>query len=276
MSRFVTYARSRARLWLATGLYVLQLPLQLGRRHAGKTRILVFHHLDDAPRFAAILKTITRKYNCISFADYQQGRIARDKINLILAFDDGYQSWHSVGLPLLKQFGIKPLLFVNSGFIGLPPEQAQQFCRERITTWPDSALNWEELRELAEAGADIGGHSHQHINMLETTDKTQLDELTADRNLLAQNLGHLPRNFAYPFGLYNIAAQNSAKWAGYDFAFTSDSGWLDASPSPLQLYRSNVGLRLPLMICAEVEGWGDVISALMRKLKKNTSTWSAA
>jgi hypothetical protein len=85
--------------------------------------------------------------------------------------------------------------------------------------------------------------------------------------VIARNLNKNVRIFAYPFGLHDPRSSEMAQRAGYTYAFTSDSGFLEHSPSLFLLKRTNVGMRPPLVVCAMVEGWGDWISSLVKALK---------
>jgi peptidoglycan/xylan/chitin deacetylase (PgdA/CDA1 family) len=263
--------KSRARVFLACALYITSmiLPAHWRRNNVGKTRVLVFHHIDDATRFRSILAALCRNYQVVSFDQYLAGEVSSKQINVVVALDDGYSSWFSVALPLFREFGIRPLLFINSDFVGLDEEAAKEYCRRAITTWPETGLAWGEVHALEEAGAEIGGHSQGHVN-LETCESIERVQAVVhnDRLAIGHALGHPIRSFAYPFGRYDDRATVATAKAGYSFGFTSDSGFLDDSEGPLLLKRSNIGLRPSLVVCAMVEGWPDFISAIVRRIKR--------
>ena len=54
----------------------------------GKTRVLVFHHLDKPERFIKTIISLKKRYNFVSFEDFLSGNVRKDKVNLIVAFDD--------------------------------------------------------------------------------------------------------------------------------------------------------------------------------------------
>lgn len=270
--------KSRVRALLACGLFLAAplLPARLRPDNRGKTRVLVFHHLDQPARFRAILQLLQKHYNLISFGQYLANDKAADRLNLIIALDDGYRSWFTAGLPIFTELGIKPLLFVNSDFVGLDETAALAYCREHIHTWPEASLSWEQLNQLVAAGAEVGGHTHHHTNLVKADAATALQAVTADRALLAAQLGAAPRLFAYPFGLHNNTAAAAVAEAGYDYAFTSDSAHLEDSATPHLLKRMNVGLRPPLLARAMAEGWADHITALMAILRGKRSAACAS
>jgi peptidoglycan/xylan/chitin deacetylase (PgdA/CDA1 family) len=269
-ARLLMQLRSRTLLGLAASLRVCgKIFPALRPKVRGKTRILVFHHLDDRQRFRAIVSTLRRHYNLISFEDYKNNiGIDPNRLNLILALDDGYRSWHTVGLPVFREFDVRPFLFVNSDFVGLSDQDAFDYCVKKISTWPEASLNWQELRELQDAGAEIGAHGCGHEDMSSSDNRDLLDQVVQpDRVTLQTQLGAPPRGFAYPFGRYDEAGVKALQRAGYQYGFSTRSGFLDASGDKLTLPRSNVGMRSPYVVCAVAEGYGDRVSRMVAWLK---------
>ena len=97
-----------------------------------RTRVLVFHHLDKPNRFNNVINKLKRNYNFISFDDYLSGEVNKNKVNLILAFDDGYKSWSVFGENIFIKHGLKPLFFVNSDYVDLSSDESFDFCRNKI------------------------------------------------------------------------------------------------------------------------------------------------
>lgn len=261
------HIKSRIRAALACGLFVMSACVGIKLTKAGHTRVIVFHHLDNIQNFTTLVRSLKCHYSLISFTDYLQGRIAPDRINIILAFDDGYRSWTHL-LKLIADEGIAPLLFVNSDFIDLQGDAAALYCKTTIRTWPEDALTCDSLKALAAAGAEIGGHTRGHINLLTTLPDAAASSIAADRTALANALGVPPRCFAYPFGLYNETAVQLVQASGYTYGFSSDAGDLEDSSSPYMLRRINIGMRPPLVARALIEGWGEVITTIMARLRR--------
>ncbi len=268
--RWVIILKSRVRFFLACVLYMLArlLPSSLRHNFCGKTRVLVFHHIDHPKRFWSILNTLNKNYRFVSFQQYLEGKISADRINIVITLDDGYRSWLHAALPSFQEFGIRPLVFINSDFIGLDEETGKTYCRQSITTWPEAGLSWPEIHILEEAGGEIGGHSRGHIDLVACEKIERIHAAVSnDRREIGRALGHPIRAFAYPFGRYDDRSLEAVASAGYDFGFTCDSGFLDDSQGPLLLKRSNIGLRSPLTVCAVVEGWADRVSEIVRFIK---------
>jgi peptidoglycan/xylan/chitin deacetylase (PgdA/CDA1 family) len=236
---------------------------------AGKTRALVFHHLDKPKRFNKIITSLKKTYNIVSFEDYISTNICRERVNLILAFDDGYQSWFNDGLTIFKEFHIKPLLFVNSDFIGLRSEEAFAYCREKINTWPEESLTWQQLKSLKEFGCTVGGHSLEHsdLTMAQGSVRVVRAMLDHDRQQIVENLQHDIQIFAYPYGRWNNETINLLKSTEYKYAFTSDSGYLDDSDCQFTLKRTNVGMRFPLVAKAYAAGCAEKLTSDIAALR---------
>ena len=133
----------------------------------------------------------------------------------VLTVDDGYQSFLSGAMPLLRRFGYPATLFVSTGSVGR-----------------DGFLSWEELKGLTREGIEIGSHSASHIYMVERmSEETTSQWLTRVRNdlMAAQNtfrekLGRSPRLFSYPYGEYSPEIVDLVESLGFAGAVGQHSG----------------------------------------------------
>ena len=120
----------------------------------------------------------------------------------------------------------------------LGPERLSRLL-ERFRS--DSFLTWNEVAALKARGVEIGAHAHQHWPMHAAQSSGHLREqaeLPCAR--IEAELGVRPRFFAFPFG--NTPDVCRGAWqavrdAGYDYAFTTLSGSLDASANPFLMPR---------------------------------------
>ena len=235
----------------------------------GKTRVLVFHHLDKPNRFEKIIMALKKRYNFISFQDFLTGNVCKDKINLIVAFDDGYKSWFTAGARIFKKHSIQPILFVNSDFIGLAPEDAYEYCNKVINTWEEEALTWFQLQELKKIGCTIGGHCLEHTDL--TDCKLRQDEvcelLHKDKTKISDELDQDTNLFAYPYGRWNESGVSAVSATNYRYAFISESGYLDDSDSDLKYNRTNVGMRSSWIAHAYAAGCAERLTSDMAKLR---------
>ncbi|RBJ77311.1 hypothetical protein C3L29_031050, partial [Pseudomonas sp. MWU12-2534b] len=149
--------KSRLRVFLSLVLFTLAKIIPFySKEYKGKTRVILFHHIDTQRQFEKIVKKLSEKYNLIGFDDYLAGKKNPSKLNLILAFDDGYLSWKTNAYPVLKKYCVRPLFFLNSDFVDLGIEDAHRYCENVIHTWAEPSLTWKDVQELFSYGAEIG------------------------------------------------------------------------------------------------------------------------
>jgi peptidoglycan/xylan/chitin deacetylase (PgdA/CDA1 family) len=112
----------------------------------------------------------------------------------------------------------------------------------------DAFLTWDEVRALARRGVEIGAHAHLHWPMHRAQSADYLiEQARRPRARIESEVGPC-RYFAYPFG--NVPdicreAWQAVRDAGYDYAFTTLSGSLDASRNRWLMPRYGLQLREP-------------------------------
>jgi peptidoglycan/xylan/chitin deacetylase (PgdA/CDA1 family) len=132
---------------------------------------------------------------------------------VLLTFDDGYQSTFEVGFPILRDLGLRALLFIPSALVG------------KTATWlervPDTPLmDADQLRELAANGIEVGAHGMEHVSMPGLSDDELRRNTKHAREALGDVLGTAPRVFAYPDGRFDARAAAAVERAGFTAAFS--------------------------------------------------------
>jgi hypothetical protein len=81
---------------------------------------------------------------------------------------------------------------------------------------PKIMMNWDQVRELKQAGHYIGSHTVSHF-MLGTmsNDNDIYEELYNSAKTIEKNLGYFPKTISYPVGSYNQQTIEQSKKAGY-------------------------------------------------------------
>ncbi|GAA2908406.1 hypothetical protein GCM10020221_00660 [Streptomyces thioluteus] len=110
---------------------------------------------------------------------------------VLITFDDGYEGVHRHALPVLAARGFPSTVFVSTGWLRGEHETGGAL---------DLMLTWHQLRELTEAGAEAGGHSHTHPQLDQLADDRLAFEIERCRDILTGELGRPPVSFAYPYG----------------------------------------------------------------------------
>ncbi len=142
-----------------------------------------------------------------------------EKKYVCITIDDGYKSFKENGFPLLKKYGMKATLYVNTESVG----------------WGDY-LSWEEIKELQTKGIEIGNHSHSHDYFLNKKPEERLlyfeSDLELSEKLFKKYLGLNPKTYAYPYGEFSADMMTLLKQKGYNLAFAQNSGvWNESSNS---------------------------------------------
>jgi len=130
---------------------------------------------------------------------------------VVITFDDGFADFHREALPLLRRYGFTGTVVVTTGWTAYAGRHAA--CRR-----PGRMLSWNQIREAAAAGVEIGAHSHQHPQLDQIAPSRLRDELTTSKELLEDGLGLAVPSLAYPFGYSNARVRQAARDIGYTHA----------------------------------------------------------
>ncbi len=124
---------------------------------------------------------------------------------VLLTFDDGSRTHHSVALPVLEDFGFPAVFFPMTIVLDKP-------------NW----LTRAHLRDLDRAGHTIGAHSYSHQRMDRLSGEQWQVEVAGPRRVLREAIGKPVDLLAYPFGAWNTEVLPHAHRAGYRAAFQLD------------------------------------------------------
>jgi peptidoglycan/xylan/chitin deacetylase (PgdA/CDA1 family) len=145
-----------------------------------------------------------------------------------LSFDDGWDDNHAVVLPILRELKLTATVYVATGLIGQPNPWLPLSAGARMMTV-------QELRDLHEAGFELGAHTVTHPDLSRLDRPSCLREMVDSRETLERETGAAVDTFAYPFCHYGPAAIDAAKEAGFLCAVTCQGrgGW-----APLEMKRA--------------------------------------
>ncbi|RMF63214.1 MAG: polysaccharide deacetylase family protein [Calditrichaeota bacterium] len=162
-------------------------------------------------------------YRTISLASLFASHQSTRGPAVVLTFDDADRSVYEYAFPILREYGFTATLFVITRFVG------------RANSWDHNLLGnksthctWSEIREMAEAGWEVGSHTVTHRALPSLTPAQLWFELAYSRVVLENTLGRPVTVLSYPFGKYDRRVIAAAKRAGYRAACTlgypSDAG----------------------------------------------------
>ncbi|MBW2060382.1 MAG: polysaccharide deacetylase family protein [Deltaproteobacteria bacterium] len=150
----------------------------------------------------------------------------------MITFDDGARDCLTQARDVLESRGFTAAVFVVTDLVG----QTNAWDRDKNEPLV-SLLNWEELKELIEAGWEVGSHTRTHMDLTTCTNKVLAEELAGSRDALGEKLGVDVLALAYPYGHVNEAVKEAALKAGYRLAWTIQAGKNEVSDDPLELKR---------------------------------------
>jgi peptidoglycan/xylan/chitin deacetylase (PgdA/CDA1 family) len=115
-----------------------------------------------------------------------------------VTFDDGYRDNCQTALPLLVDRGIPCTYFVSTSII----RSQSSFPHDVAAGRPLAVNTVAQLRELADAGIEIGCHTGSHADFSRVHDRTVVrGEIADSKDELEQMIGKSVRYFAFPYGL---------------------------------------------------------------------------
>lgn len=128
---------------------------------------------------------------------------------VVLTFDDGNRSDAEYAWPILQDLGFSATFYVTSGHVS----------QHRLR------ISWNQLRDLARSGAEIGCHGHTHC-FLDTSDGDVLRyEIAGAKKLLEDGLGIAVDHFSLPGGRYNAETLRVCAASGFISVARSTPGY---------------------------------------------------
>ncbi len=121
---------------------------------------------------------------------------------VMLTFDDTDEEQYSIGYPEMKKYGFKGVFFIMTVSINRP---------RYMTT--------EQLKELSDNGNAVEAHTWDH-HMVTKYKGSDFDiQFVKPKKKIEDITGKPAEYFAYPFGIWNLAAIPELKRTGYKMAF---------------------------------------------------------
>ncbi|HZX31257.1 MAG TPA: polysaccharide deacetylase family protein, partial [Rhodocyclaceae bacterium] len=156
----------------------------------------------------------------------------------VITFDDGYLDNYVHAFPVLREFGMKAVLFIVTGWLGDGPARQGDLetpnhnaCKQRIAAGDTDSvmLRWSEVEAMAGAGAfEFHSHTHSHTRWDQQIEDPAarraalVADLTASRRTLAERLGRDSRHLCWPQGYYDDAYIDAAVECGFDHLYTTE------------------------------------------------------
>lgn len=223
-----------------SGYYYGSLPYRwlIGRRlqntHRVPVSILFYHRVADTEandwtiscaQFRAQICWIRERFEIVSLAEAQRRlREGNRTPTVCLTFDDGYADNCDWALPWLIEQQLPCTYFVTSQHV----LQGQPFAHDVSRGVPLAPNTPDQIRALADAGVEIGGHTRTHIDLGSVVDEQRMeDEVLGGAEELTRITSLPVRYFAFPFGQHgNLDSRvfNVLRDADFDGACSAYGG----------------------------------------------------
>lgn len=224
--------------------------------------VLLYHHISDTVQGSGTVSTALfrkqltylteRNYHFITmdeFKNYLNGAPVPDNAALV-TFDDGYESFYTDAVPILKEYNIPGTVFVITGTISEPRKGTTPFMDlgELRALAADQPLitvgsHTDSLHEKQEGRAFLTqrlSKSGRQESDEEYLSRIKSDTIMARSKLKEAGAGDVDI-MAYPFGFYNRQAVASLQEQGIKYAFTVMPRVVTRSSDKMRLPRINAG-----------------------------------
>ncbi len=212
-------------LCLLVQLFVL---LAVSSSYAGQVTSFIYHRFDETRYPSTNISTdiFTQQLDYVSASKIEimslgevADRLAKgEKLPdhaISFCVDDAFRSFSEAGMPIIRRYNLPVTLFVNTDSVGTP-----------------GYLNWDELKQLAEEGVEIGNHTASHAYLVELKNNESLQQweerirtdIEKAQSQFEKHLGFKPTLFAYPYGEYSDRVVDVIKSLGFNAAFAQQSG----------------------------------------------------
>lgn len=160
--------------------------------------------------------------NCADWRDAEKGLKPLPEKPVLITFDDGYMNNYEYAYPILREFGMKGVVFL----VYETMEGHNGWHNPATEPWL-KMLTWAQINEMQDSGViEFGSHTMKHRNLAELPLDQVRWELTESKTRLEQKLGREMVGFAYPYGsgAYAPDVRRIFLESGYRFDFSVRQG----------------------------------------------------
>ncbi|MEM7791351.1 MAG: polysaccharide deacetylase family protein [Verrucomicrobiota bacterium] len=161
--------------------------------------------------------------------------------SVVVTFDDGYSDNYYNAFPVLKRLEIPFTIYlvINRHDNDWSVNKKKGHSDGELKREPK--LHDSEVQEMLDSGLlELGGHTLNHVNLLNEVEAVKKSEIADCAVALHENFDTKVSTFCYPFGLYDAVSVQIVKDASYSGAFTVEEQLCDAEKSPFELGRLKV------------------------------------
>lgn len=124
-------------------------------------------------------------------------------------FDDGFMDNYDIFAPVLEEYGVNALFFVNPNYVDGDEAYIDNFNNNIVMTPNKRPMRWSHIRELSERGHIIGAHTMDHY-MINTNNEAELRyQIETCKDIIEKKTGKECLYFAFPYGKLSHANRKS-------------------------------------------------------------------
>jgi peptidoglycan/xylan/chitin deacetylase (PgdA/CDA1 family) len=215
--------------------------------------ILLYHHVDnDNPserynvhpdRFAEQMAALDSwGYTAITITDLIKAITEGGELPprpVVITFDDGHLSVYENAFPVMQEHGFPGVAYI-------------------VATWlkADGFMGVKELKEMMEAGWEVGSHSSTHTDISKDTSLINYEVLQS-KKILEEALSTPIHTFAYPFGAFKQLIGDRVYRYGYIGGMGLGRGWTHSKNTLYYLQRIEVQGSYDMETFASLLPWSE-------------------
>lgn len=178
---------------------------------------------------------ISKKFEFILPAEYLEENKKKLEKKVIITFDDGFADNLWFAFKILKEFNIKPLIFLIVDYINTDKIFPRYKYKDK-----DRFLNWNEVKEMAENGVEFGSHTLTHPHLTQISIKKAKEEIFNSKKMIEDKIGKEVKFFCYPYGEFSKEIVEIVKESGYKAAFVTFKRGLKVKESEFTVRRIGI------------------------------------
>jgi peptidoglycan/xylan/chitin deacetylase (PgdA/CDA1 family) len=161
-----------------------------------------------------------------------QGKEKLPKKPVVVTFDDGYEGTAGNALPVMREHGMRGVIFAIAGRIGGKNDW------DRRSGGPELKLMGEvEIGRLLAAGWELGAHTVNHPRLTTLAPREAQMEIRSSKETLEEKFKTPVNSFSYPYGVHSPELCEMVRKAGYKAGVTIFSSAPSVTADPWRMRR---------------------------------------